>query len=111
MAANHCQTAWETGQLSMTWLSVAPAATACSSSMKDACTYEECHSVPSQEPDEATAKWLSLDHAFSNLRQAAKVHACRLQAADLHAVEVLTAGSLLSIHLQTTVKLPGRLGS
>ena len=36
-------------------------------------------------------------------------HACRLLAADLHAVEVLAAGSLLSIWLQTTAKLPGTL--
>ncbi len=38
-------------------------------------------------------------------------HAYRLLPADLHAVEVLAAGSLLSIRLQTTAKLPGRLGS
>ena len=37
--------------------------------------------------------------------------ACRLQAADLHAVEVLAAGLLLPIWLQTTAKLPGILGS
>ncbi len=44
---------------------------------------------------------LSLEHAVASLticavlRRAAKVHACRLVAADLHAVEVLAAGFFL----------------